>query len=140
MKLRLITVGRIRSGPHQKIAEDYIKRLICHLPFECIPVKTEADLSKHIGKDDFLVVCDEGGQEMSSREFAGFIKERQVRSTRRLTFVIGPAEGLSTSVKKGADIRFAFSKLTIQHDLAMLVLIEQLYRACTIIRGGPYHK
>lgn len=140
MKVRLITVGKVKPGPHQTIASEYIERLGHYLPFEFLAVKNEEDILKRLSPDDFLVVLDERGQEMISKTFAEFIEERQVRSTKYLTFVIGPANGLSEHVKLKADLKFSLTRLTMQHDLAALVLLEQLYRACTIIRGEPYHK
>lgn len=140
MKVRLITFGKIKTGPHQTIASEYIERLGHYLPFELLTVKNEEELLRRLSPDDFLVVCGERGQEFISTDFAEFIEERQIRSTKYLTFVIGPAEGLSEHVNLKADLKFSLSRLTIQHDLATLVFLEQLYRACTIIRGEPYHK
>ena len=140
MKIRLMTVGKIKPGPQQTIASEYIERLGHYLPLEFVTVKSEEDILKRLSPDDFLIVCGERGQEMISTEFAEFIEERQIRSTKYLTFVIGPAQGLSEHVKLKADLKLSLSRFTMQHDLAILVLLEQLYRACTIIRGEPYHK
>lgn len=140
MKLRLITIGKLKSKPHQTIVADYIERLGHYLPIEYITVKNEEALLKRLGPDDYLVVLDERGQQMISAEFARFIEERQIRSTKYLTFIIGPAEGFNKSVKARGDITLAMSRFTIQHDLALMLLLEQLYRACTIIRGESYHK
>lgn len=130
----------MKAGPQQEMASDYIERLGHYLPFEYITVKKEEDLLKRLSPADYLVVCDEGGREMVSTDFAAFIEERQVRSTKYLTFVIGPAEGFSDHVKLKADLKLSLSRLTIQHDLATVVLLEQLYRACMIIKGESYHK
>ena len=138
--MRLITVGKFKVGPHQKIASDYIERLGHYLPFELLVVKNEEEVLKRIGPDDFFIVMDERGQEMISTQFANFIEERQIRSTKYLTFVVGPAHGLTDHVKLKADMKLSLSRFTMQHDLATLVLLEQIYRACTIIRGEPYHK
>ena len=123
-----------------ELSAEYMGRLAHYLPFELISVKNEIDLLERIGPDDFLVVCDERGREMISTGFADFIEERQVRSTKHITFVIGPAEGFSENVLLKADIKLALSRFTLQHDFALILLLEQLYRACTIIRGEPYHK
>lgn len=140
MKVRLITVGKMKSKPHLAIALDYIKRLGHYLSFEMFDVKKEEDVLKKIGVDDYLVVCDERGSEMSSKEFAKFIEERQIRSTKGLTFVIGPSEGLGEHLKSKAKKKLGLSKMTLQHDMAALILLEQIYRACTILKGEPYHK
>ncbi len=86
-----------------------------------------------------LVACDEGGAAMTSREFATWLtRERDNGSA--LVFVVGGAFGLDESVKTAASIVLSLSKLTLSHELARLVLAEQLYRAGTIMRGEPYHK
>lgn len=140
MKIRLITIGKMKSKPHQAIASEYIERLCHYLPFEFISAKNEDDVLKKLSSDDYLISCDERGREFISTDFAAFIEDRQIRSTKYLTFVIGPAEGFSEHIKLKADMKLSLSRLTMQHDLAALVLLEQLYRACTIIRGEPYHK
>lgn len=140
MKLRLITVGKMKSRSHKVIAAEYIERLGHYLPFEFNTVGSEEDILKRLSADDFLVVCDEHGTSMDSMQFASFIGEKQIHSTKHLTFVMGPPNGFSKRVKERANLALAFSPFTMQHDLAALVLLEQLYRAFTIIRGEPYHK
>ena len=140
MKLRVITIGKFRSKAHQEIASEYIDKLGHYLPFEYISVKDEKDVLKRIGPDDYFIVCDERGKKLVSTAFAELVEERQIRSTKYLTFAIGPAEGFSAETRARASLVLSFSDFTIQHDLATLVLLEQLYRACTIIRGEPYHK
>jgi len=140
MKLKVITIGKMKKGPHQAIVADYVQRLGHYLPFEMIVVKDEEALLKRLQPTDYLVICDERGEEFISTEFASFIEERQVRSTKSLIFALGPAEGWSEHARAKGKKVLSLSRFTMQHDLAAIVLLEQLYRACMIIRGEPYHK
>lgn len=140
MKIRLITVGDFKSGGHRSIADEYVKRLGRHTSFEHIVIKREADIGKRLHSADFLVLCDEKGKSYTSKELAQFIEKKQMEATKSLTLAIGPAEGWNTEAKKRANATISLSKFTLQHDLATLVLLEQIYRAYTIIKGEPYHK
>jgi len=140
MKIRIITVGRIKPGPFERIGENYFNRLKKYGPIEFFSVREQRDILRKIRHDDFLIVCDERGDQFTSEKFAQFIKEQQLYSTKSITFVMGPAEGWIKEIKERARMLLSFSKFTIQHDLAAIVLFEQLYRAFTIIRGEPYHK
>ena len=86
-----------------------------------------------------LVACDVGGKAMSSEEFARWLQAKR-ESARDLAFALGGAYGLSTGVRERAVVRIALAPWTLPHELARLVLAEQLYRAGTIVRGEPYHK
>ena len=87
-----------------------------------------------------LYVLDERGQQPTSREFAGQLQKRMVRGDSSFAFVIGGALGLDERVRKAAASTLALSKMTLPHELARVMLFEQLYRAMTIHRGEPYHK
>jgi 23S rRNA (pseudouridine1915-N3)-methyltransferase len=86
-----------------------------------------------------VVACDERGTAMTSSRFATFLQEARERA-RDVAFVIGGAYGLADSLRDGAQTRLALAPWTLPHELARLVLAEQLYRAGTIVRGEPYHK
>lgn len=87
-----------------------------------------------------LVACDAAGKELTSEEFATWLQRERERAARDIAFVIGGAYGLAASVLARAETRLAFGRWTLPHELARLVLAEQLYRAGTIGRGEPYHK
>ena len=87
-----------------------------------------------------IVACDVGGDLMTSLEFADWVRQSRERATHDVVFVLGGAFGLSAEVRARAALRLSFSRWTLPHELARLVLAEQLYRAGTIIRGEPYHK
>jgi 23S rRNA (pseudouridine1915-N3)-methyltransferase len=90
-------------------------------------------------RNDFVVLLDERGRELTSREFATFIDKKAVTLPRNLVFVIGGPYGFSKSVYDRADSKLSLSKMTFPHELVRLFFVEQLYRACTINRGEPYH-
>jgi 23S rRNA (pseudouridine1915-N3)-methyltransferase len=92
-----------------------------------------------LGKDDFLVVLDEKGKMFSSESLAEFIQLRANESTQKIVFLIGGAYGVDQSVMKKARATWSLSALTFPHQLVRLILVEQLYRACTILRNEKYH-
>jgi 23S rRNA (pseudouridine1915-N3)-methyltransferase len=107
---------------------------------------SEMDLKKKEGeiildwlKDEYLVVLDEHGKEMSSEQLAGFIQARANESHKTIVFVIGGAFGLDEAVLKRANYKWSLAKLTFPHQLVRLILAEQVYRACTIMRNEKYH-
>ena len=108
---------------------------------------SEADLKKKEGevitgllqKDDYLVLLDERGKQLSSEELAGFIQARANDSTKNIIFLIGGAYGVSDAVKQRANCQWGLSKLVFPHQLVRLILAEQVYRACSINRNEKYH-
>jgi len=132
MKLKIVTVGKLSLKPVKALTEEYAKRIGRYLPIEFIDEK--------ISKEDFLIVLDEKGKAFTSREFAGWLEEKKIRSVKNLAFLIGPGEGLSEEIKSKAQFVLSLSKMTLQHELALVILLEQIYRACTILKGEPYHK
>lgn len=92
-----------------------------------------------LGKDDYLVALDERGKQMSSEGLAAFIQKRTNESTKNLVFLIGGAFGLGEAVLKKASFRWSLSELVFPHQLVRLILAEQVYRACTILRNEKYH-
>lgn len=86
-----------------------------------------------------LVLLDATGREFSSEAFAGFLRDQQDRGTQNLFFAVGPADGFSDKARAVADLVLSFGKMTLAHELARIVLLEQVYRALTILKGHPYH-
>jgi 23S rRNA (pseudouridine1915-N3)-methyltransferase len=93
-----------------------------------------------VERDDFVILLDERGREFSSPEFADLINAKQQIGIKRLAFIIGGFAGASEQVKKRASMQVSLSRMTLPHDLARVVLSEQLYRAFTLLAGMPYHK
>ncbi len=155
MKIQIWSVGKNHESYIKEGVLDFSKRIARYYPLEwhIIPVPkntgmlSEADLKKSeaktildwLQKDDYLVALDERGKEMGSEQLAGFIEWRANESTRQVVFLIGGAFGLDQTVLQRANYRWSLSKLVFPHQLVRLILTEQLYRACTIIRNEKYH-
>lgn len=91
-------------------------------------------------RDDFVALLDEKGGEFDSPQFAEFILKRQEAGIGRMAFVIGGFAGVSDEVKHLVDFRLSLSRMTLTHELARVILTEQIYRALTLLAGSPYHK
>lgn len=146
MKVRVASIGKDRSGLFQPGVDEYASRLTHYTRFELIELPAEKSKEKEAeallakkGPQDWLVAMDERGKNLSSVELSQFVAKAQ-QQAKDLFFVIGGDEGLSQDVVKGAQLTLSLSRMTLPHRLARLVLVEQLYRAFTLIRGEPYHK
>lgn len=154
MKLLLIYNGKTAKSWLQKALEDYTGRLAHYIKTDTIvipEVKSTKGLSaavqmereaeqmlKVLQAGDYVVLLDEHGKEMRSVEMADWLG-RQMQQTKRLVFVVGGPYGFSPRMKEKASELISLSKLTFSHQMVRLLLVEQLYRACTILRGEPYH-
>jgi len=155
MKLQFINIGKPHDAALKKAIDDFTRRVNNYYKAEWIiipPLKNAASLSPNIlkeqeaqallsklEKDDFLVLLDETGKQLSSVELANFISQKANTSTRSLVFLIGGAFGVSDAVKQRANFSWSLSKLVFPHMIARLILAEQVYRACTILRNEKYH-
>ena len=155
MKLRLLCVGKLSLAYARDGVEEYTARLRRYLPFEALELREEKggkkvdpaflreresrQLLDKILADAFVVVLDERGRPHSSEELAGLVERHMLEGTGELTLVIGGAYGTSTALRQRADLVMSLSQMTLTHQMARLLLMEQLYRALTIIRNEPYH-
>jgi 23S rRNA (pseudouridine1915-N3)-methyltransferase len=144
VKLTIAWIGKTKSAAIQSLTDDYLKRVRQYVEVEGVSLKDEAALLKLSGRDGRgtkrgLVLLDSRGKQLSSEEFAQFLRERQERNPVPLVFAIGPADGFSDSVRQQADHIVSLGKMTLAHELARVVVLEQLYRAFTILKGHPYH-
>ena len=155
MKIHCWTIGKPNESYVSEGIELFTRRIKHYYPIEWnilpVPKQTailsEADLKRKEGAmildwlqpDDYLVALEERGKQLSSEELATFIQKRANESKKRLIFLIGGAYGLDELVLKRADYKWSLSKLVFPHQLVRLILAEQLYRACSIIRGEKYH-
>lgn len=155
MKIHCWTIGKSNETYVAEGIDMFTKRIKHYYPIEWnilpVPKQTamlsEADLKKKEGAmilewlqpDDYLVALDERGKQINSEELAIFIQKRANESKKRLIFLIGGAYGLDEPVIQRADYKWSLSKLVFPHQLVRLILAEQLYRACSIIRGEKYH-
>ncbi len=155
MKLVVLSVGRVRQQFVRDGEEEYLKRLKGGLQVELQELGLEApesmsapevqeregrEVLKRIKDGDYVVALDERGKSLSSKEVGAFIASRMNAGTKTLWLVIGGAYGLSGEVRRRADLLLSLSALTFPHQLARLVLIEQLYRSYTLLKGISYHK
>ena len=155
MKLQFWSIGK-NNEPYIKTGvEDYTRRISKYYPVEwnIIPVPknagmlSEMDLKKKEGvmilewleKDDYLVALDQKGKQLGSEQLAQFIQQRANESIRKLVFLIGGAYGIDEAVLKRANYKWSLSPLTFPHQLVRLILAEQVYRACSILRNEKYH-
>jgi 23S rRNA (pseudouridine1915-N3)-methyltransferase len=153
VRLRLLAVGRDRSGLFAPAVDEYVKRLGRVVRFELTELpearrhagtpqaKAEEGetILKRLAPGERVVALDERGDQPTSVELARRVG-RWLEGGRDVALVIGGADGLAEAVLARADERLGLSRLTLAHRLARLVLVEQLYRATTILRGEPYHK
>jgi 23S rRNA (pseudouridine1915-N3)-methyltransferase len=153
MRIRLLAIGRDRSGLYAPAVAEYVDRLCRYVKFELIevpeakrhagtPLAKEEEgtaLLRRVEARERVVALDERGREYTSVELARRV-EAWLGSSQDICLVIGGSDGLSRQVLDRAAESLALSRMTLAHRLARLVLVEQLYRAMTIVRGEPYHK
>lgn len=154
MKTLLILVGKTTNKHFQAGITDYCERISHYMPFELVTIpelKNTKSLSedqqkqaegelilKQIQNSDTVVLLDEHGKAFRSIEFAKWLEQKRY-TARRLVFVVGGPYGFSSDVYSRANEQLSLSKMTFSHQMIRLVFTEQIYRACTIIKGEPYH-
>lgn len=155
MKFQFWSVGKTHEPYIKQGVDTFTQRIAYYYPadWNIIPTPkqaarlSEADLKKKeaetllqlLSKDDFLVALDERGKMISSAQLAAFIQTRANESTKQVVFLVGGAYGLHETVLQRADYKWSLSLLTFPHQLVRLILTEQVYRACTILRNEKYH-
>ncbi|HMH81493.1 MAG TPA: 23S rRNA (pseudouridine(1915)-N(3))-methyltransferase RlmH [Gemmatimonadales bacterium] len=139
MRYRVVAVGRLRDAALRAAAEGYLERLRRYTRVEEQEVKDEARILDAIPEGTRLVALSRTGQQWTSPQLAEWTA-RWEQDARDVTFVIGGADALPARVLEQAERVWSFSQLTFPHELARVVLYEQLYRAYTIRRGEPYHR
>ncbi|MBD5276631.1 MAG: 23S rRNA (pseudouridine(1915)-N(3))-methyltransferase RlmH [Bacteroides sp.] len=155
MKIQLIVTGRTRDEALAQLTQHYTRRVQHYVPFELVELPdvrttratTEAaqkqaegvQMLKVVQPGDFVVLLDEHGRQMTSREFAGFIDRKMSTLQRNLIFIVGGPYGFSPDVRSRADSLLGLSAMTFSHEMVRPFFVEQIYRAMTILRGEPYH-
>ena len=140
MKLRVAWIGKTKERSIQSLTLEYLKRLERYAPTESLELASEAALGKQLGRPgQLLIALDARGKQFSSEELAQLLAEHQNRGTQSLLFAIGPADGWSEEMLRSAHAQLSLGRITLPHELARVVLLEQLYRAFTILKGHPYH-
>lgn len=142
MKITVATVGRLKEDYLRAAEDEYRKRLRAHCTLAVTEHKTVDDLLAAVPATAHLYGFDERGDALSSREFATSVlaREQSHGGGAPLVFAIGGADGLGDAVRARATRLLAFGRLTIAHRLVRVLVLEQLYRGFTIVRGEPYHR
>lgn len=159
MKIKVVTVGKLKEKYLKDGIAEYSKRISRFAKFEMIELSDEKTPDKasesenqkileiegqrilsKVGDRDFVIVLAIEGKMFSSEEFSKQLEEASIKGFSTLTFIIGGSLGLSSAVKNRANLSVSFGRLTLPHQLMRLVLVEQIYRAFTIQQGSPYHK
>ncbi len=138
VKLNIVWIGRTKQRAIDDLTAEYLKRLSRYVAAEGLELPSEAALLKKADKAT-LVLLDARGKQLSSEELARFLDEHQNRGTQALLFAVGSADGFSKSVSGKSTFQLSLGRMTLAHELARVVLLEQLYRAFTILKGHPYH-
>lgn len=158
MRITIVAAGKIKEKYLTMGIDEFIKRITPYAKVKIIEIDEErmpdrpseaekrlvlekegVRLLKQAPVGGHLIVLDVGGEKISSEAFAGRIQSLGVRGESHLVFIIGGAFGLSSGVRQAAKDRLSFSDMTFTHQMARLLLVEQLYRAFKIMRGEPYH-
>ena len=155
MRLNLLCVGRLTLPYLNEGCAEFAERLKRYRPLSITEIKehktgrkqdlqriiaTEGEnLEQRIPTGTFVIALDQRGKKMSSEQLADLMNDHMVRSIPEWTLLIGGPYGLSETLRKQADLVLSLSAMTLTHQMARLLLLEQLYRCCTIIRNEPYH-
>ncbi len=159
MRIQIIAVGRLKPGPERALCERYLER------FQAVarswgvqdikltelnesnqrrPADRQAEEARIIeasfAEGSRRILLDERGKSIGSDEFAGFLRKMRENGTQNLGIVIGGPDGLAPGLRANADLVLSFGKLTIPHQIVRALMLEQLYRASTILTGHPYHR
>jgi len=155
MKITLLLTGQTKKGFIEEGIGIYEQRIKHYVPFRIVELaepkksgkpnefaikeKEGEQILKYLSQDDDVILLDERGKMLSSKEMADFIKKKSVGSVKNLVFITGGAYGFSQSVYDRANTMLSLSKMTFSHQVIRIIFLEQLYRAFTIIRNEPYH-
>lgn len=155
MKITLLVIGKTSTSYLRDGIDNYTRRIGYYVPFDLkiLPdIKNTKSLTEERQKvlegeafmsimrpGDYVVLLDERGREMTSRQFSDFISEKMTRLPGQLFFVIGGPYGFSEDMYRRANDKLSLSRMTFSHEMVRLFFVEQIYRAMTILRGEPYH-
>jgi 23S rRNA (pseudouridine1915-N3)-methyltransferase len=150
VKLKIAWIGKTKEPAIQSLTGEYLKRISHYVEVEERPLLDEAALLHLCGRatkpgrptgtgKSTLVLMDTKGKQLSSEELAKFIGDYRDRNPLPLVFAVGPADGFTDATRVEAQHSISLGKMTLVHELARVVLLEQIYRAFTILAGHPYH-
>jgi len=151
VKIKIAWIGKTREPAIQSLTDEYLKRISRYAQVEGQVLRDEAALLQICGRGGLkasktgssaksaLALMDSRGRQFSSEEFARFLGDYQDRNPLPLVFAVGPADGFSEAARSAAQHTISLGSMTLAHELARVVLLEQIYRAFTILAGHPYH-
>ncbi len=155
MTIKLLAIGKTDSKPLQQLISEYEKRLKHYVKFELeiiADIKNAKNLSetqqkekegelilKKLHATDILILLDENGNQLTSVDFSTYLQKKMNSGIKQLVFVIGGPYGFSSTVYQKAQGKVSLSKMTFSHQMVRLFVVEQLYRAFTILKNEPYH-
>jgi 23S rRNA (pseudouridine1915-N3)-methyltransferase len=138
LKLVIIAAGKLKEREWRVLADDYLGRLRRYVKCDEVEVKSAKELAAAVPKDALLVALEVEGDVLTSTELSRRVERWGSTGKGVVAFIIGDADGIPKGLSKGAAARISLSKLTLPHRLARVLLLEQLYRSLSILRGEPY--
>jgi 23S rRNA (pseudouridine1915-N3)-methyltransferase len=144
VKLKIAWIGKTKDSAIQSLTTEYLKRISRYADVEGLALPDESALLKLREKTatrpaHAIVLLDSRGRQLTSEEFSQFLQNHQDRSPQPLILAIGPADGFSDEIRKSAHATLSLGRMTFAHELARVMLLEQVFRAFTILKGHPYH-
>jgi len=155
MKIALLQVGKTTEKYLNEGISVYQERIKKYVPFEILTIpdmrntrnmpaseqklKEGESLIRLLKEDDYIVLLDERGKELSTIDFSSWLGKTMMLQKKRIVFIIGGPWGVSDEILNRADLKFSLSQLTFSHQIVRLLFMEQLYRAFTVLKGEPYH-
>jgi 23S rRNA (pseudouridine1915-N3)-methyltransferase len=149
VKIKIAWIGKTKEPAIQSLTDEYLKRISRYVPVEGSLLRDEAALLEMCGRaregdkggrgKSTLAVLDSRGKQLSSEEWARFLGDYQDGNSLPLVLAIGPANGFTERTRGAAQHTISLGRMTLAHELARVVLLEQVYRAFTILKGHPYH-
>lgn len=150
MRFRFLWVGKTKEKNYLALQNQYLQRLSHFVKYEVIEIRDSANIEnketeskrilEKVNQSSFVCLLDVTGRGITSQELAAQVEKWQNAGTKEITFIVGGADGVSAEVAARANFRLSLSFLTFTHEMARVVMLEQLYRAYTIIKGFPYQK
>jgi 23S rRNA (pseudouridine1915-N3)-methyltransferase len=138
VRLSVIAVGRIKDKGLRAVADDYLGRIQHYVRCDEVEARDAAGLTRAVPKETLIVALEVHGEVYSSEAFAHRLQRWSSQGKGSVAFLVGGADGIPPALSRSADVRLSLSPMTLPHRLARVVLLEQIYRALTILRGEPY--
>jgi 23S rRNA (pseudouridine1915-N3)-methyltransferase len=156
MRIKICWMGKTQNVPIRSLTSDYLERLRHWMPVEIVEIPDPAKrrnihgacllaaereaIERVLAPETRRVVLDERGAQFRSPEFAHWLETAQVQSVREITFIVGGPEGIDAALAGQAHLKLSLGRMTWTHEMARMLLLEQIYRALCILRNVPYHK